>query len=292
MQVELADERIIVLADRFNVDHAEGRAWAKRVDAFGTVARIGGLLSRGADDYVCVYRERRLQPFWRVHSRSVAEYERTRTFSVPVPPEVRGVTVAGEYRPVERGTFRIDGLESCREETEREVLFDGLTRSATPALASYLSFQGEITSAEALAQAAQSGTVVVPPTSKSSALVREVVSTAIGRIEADRVIEERLIVDAVDLFYRPVYAFRYSHGGKEAVIEFDGLTGETRPGGATFEQYLGKVLEPRFLLDAGVEAVNIFLPGTQLARIVVQHGVQHIIDQRSTRESDRRITGP
>jgi hypothetical protein len=123
-------------------------------------------------------------------------------------------------------------------------------------------------------------------------LVREVVSTAIGRIEADRVLEERLIVDAVDLFYRPVYAFRYSHGGKEAVIEFDGLTGETRPGGATFEQYLGKVLEPRFLLDAGVEAVNIFLPGTQLARIVVQHGVQHIIDQRSNREAERRTTGP
>ena len=41
MQVELADERIMLLADRFNLDHAEGRAWAKRVDAFGAVARIG-----------------------------------------------------------------------------------------------------------------------------------------------------------------------------------------------------------------------------------------------------------
>jgi hypothetical protein len=291
MQVELADERIIVLADRFNVDHAEGRAWAKRVDAFGTVARIGGLLSRGADDYVCVYRERRLQPFWRVHSKMIAEYERTRTFSVPVAPEVRAVAIAGEFHPVERGGFRIEGLEACREDTDRDALFDGLTGTANPALAAYLNYQGEISNAESLAYAAQSGTVVVPPTSKSSALVREVVSTAIGRIEADRVLEERLIVDAVDLFYRPVYAFRYSHGGKEAVIEFDGLTGDARPGGATFEQYLGKVLEPRFLLDAGVEAVNIFLPGTQLARIVVQHGVQHIIEQRSHREADRRNSG-
>jgi len=71
------------------------------------------------------------------------------------------------------------------------------------------------------------------------------------------------------------------------VIEFDGLTGETRTGGTTFEQYLGKVLEPRFLLDAGVEAVNMFLPGTQLARIVVQHGVQQIIDRRN-REAEPR----
>ena len=35
-----------------------------------------------------------------------------------------------------------------------------------------------------------------------------------------------------------------------------------------------------FLLDAGVEAVNLFVPGTQLARIVVQHGVKHVIEHR------------
>jgi hypothetical protein len=64
VDVEIAEERIIVLADRFNLDYAEGRAWAKRADAFGTVARLGGLLNRtGSDDYECVYRERRLQPF-------------------------------------------------------------------------------------------------------------------------------------------------------------------------------------------------------------------------------------
>jgi len=222
-----------------------------------------------------------------VHTRSVAAYERMRTFAVPVAPDVRAVALGGENRPVEHGVFRIDGLESCREETERESLFDGLTRGENPALANYFAFSAVPAGADELARAAQAGTVVVPPTSKSSALVREAVSAAIGRIEADRVLEERLIVDAVDLFYRPVYAFRYSHAGKEAVIEFDGLTGETRPGGATFEQYLGKVLEPKFLLDAGVEAVNMFVPGTQLARIVVQHGVQHIIERRN-REAETR----
>jgi hypothetical protein len=89
-----------------------------------------------------------------------------------------------------------------------------------------------------LTRATQAGTVVVPPKVKASALVREVVSSAIGRIEADRILEERVIVDAVDLLYRPVYAFRYRHAGKEAVIEFDGLTGDARP--AASIQYLGK----------------------------------------------------
>ena len=81
MQVELAEERLMLLADRFNMDHAEGRAWAKRTDAFGTAARLGGMLNRsGSDDYECVYRERRLQPIWRLHSRAVAVYERMRNY--------------------------------------------------------------------------------------------------------------------------------------------------------------------------------------------------------------------
>ena len=282
MDVEIAEERIVVLADRFNLDHAEGRAWAKRAEAFGTVARLGGVLNRsGSEDYECFYRERRLQPFWRLHCRAIAAYERTRNYSVPVAPEVRSVQVAGETKPVDQRQFRLTGLEECRDETEREFLFDGLTRQQNPALMAYLTFAGTFVNAEMLEATAQAGTVVVPPENKASGLVREVVSAAIGKIEADRILEERVSVDVVDLVYRPVYAFRYRHAGKEAVIEFDGLTGDTRSGGATFEQYLGKAMDPRFLLDVGVEAVNIFVPGTQLARIVVEHGVKRIVDQRN-----------
>ena len=107
------------------------------------------------------------------------------------------------------------GLESCRDKTEREFFFDGLTRANNPALVTYLRFPGSPVSAEVLATEAQAGTVVVPPENKASVLVREVVSLAIGRIEADRVLEEWVRVDVVDLVYRPVYAFRYHHAGKE-----------------------------------------------------------------------------
>jgi hypothetical protein len=67
---------------------------------------------------------------------------------------------------------------------------------------------------------------------------------------------------------------------KLVTADIDGLTGDARAAADTFEQYLGKVLEPRFLLDASVAAVNLFVPGTQLARIVVQHGVKQVIEHR------------
>ena len=282
MDVEIAEERIVALTDRFTLDHAEGRAWSRRADAFGTVAKLGGLLNRStSEDYECVYRERRLQPFWRLHATAVAEYERTRSYAVAVSPSVRSVQLLGETVSVEQGQLRLSGLETCRDESSREHLFDGLTKAENPSLAGYLKFASEVMDAEALAALAREGTVVVPPETKASLLVREVVSAAIGKIDADRVLEERVIVDVVDLVYRPVYAFRYRHAGKEAVIEFDGLTGEIRPDGSTFEQYLGKVLEPRFLLDVGVEAVNIFVPGTQLIRIAVEHGAKQLAKQRN-----------
>jgi hypothetical protein len=277
MDVEIAEERIVVLTDRFSLDHAEGRAWSRRAEAFGTVARLGGLLNRaGSEDYECVYRERRLQPFWRLHATAVAAYERRRAYTVDVSPSVRSVQIAGETIAAEGGRLRLSGLESCRDESARERFFDGLTRAESPALAAYVTYPGAVTDADTLAETARSGTVVVPPETKASMLVREVVSAAIGKIDADRVLEERVTVDMVDLVYRPVYAFRYRHAGREAVMEFDGLTGDIRPDGATFEQYLGKILEPRFLLDVGVEAVNIFVPGTQLVRIVVEQSARQL----------------
>jgi hypothetical protein len=282
MEVEVAEERILLLADRFSLDHAEGRAWSRRADAFGTGARLGGLLNRAtSEDYECVYRERRLQPFWRLHVTMAAAYERSRSYAVAVASSVRSVEIAGLTVPVSDGRMVLSGLESCVDETSRAFAFDGLTRVENPALSVYESFPSSVADAEILAAETTSGTVVVPPEAKASMLVREVVAGAIGKIDADRVIEERVTVDVVDLVYRPVYAFRYRHGGKEAVIEFDGLTGSTRPDGATFEQYLGKILEPKFLLDVGVEAVNIFVPGTQLVRIVVEQGAKHLAPPRS-----------
>jgi len=116
--------------------------------------------------------------------------------------------------------------------------------------------------------------VVVPPQARASAIVRDAISGAIGKIDADRVTEELVRVEAIELYYRPVYAFRYRRNDKQAVVEVDGLTGDTRAGGATFEAYLGKALDPMFLLDVGAEAVNMVVPGANLAKMVLVKGIE------------------
>ena len=275
MQVELAEERIFRIADRFSLEHAEGRAWAKRLEAFGALARVTGLFSQPKDDeFAVIYRERRLQPFWRIAVSTATAYKRRRSYTVAVAPEVRQVDLDGKAFDAADGRFLLEGLESCREEARREVFVDGLSKQPTPTLAAYLQHDAVETDAEALAKATADGMVVVPPQAKASMVVRDVVAAAIGKIDADTVTEELVRVEAVDLYYRPIHAFRYRRADKEAVVEFDAVTGEARVGGDTFEQYLGKALEPRFLLDVGAETLNFVVPGANLAKLIIVKGME------------------
>lgn len=276
MNVELAEERVLVLSDRFTMEHAEGRAWTKRIDAFGAMAKMGGLLSRPKDDeFELVYRERRLQPFWRLVSTATYTYERTREHALPLGPEVTSIEVgAGEVQAV-GGKAMISCKEHCHEVRRRESLIDGLTGALHPEYAPYVEFPAVEATADSLAELAKENTVVVPPLAKGSMLVRDALSQAITKIDADKVLEETVRLEAVDLYYRPVYAFRYRRQGKEAVVEFDALTGVIKAtGGSTFEQHLGKVMDPGFLIDVSAEAVNLFIPGATIAKIVIVKGME------------------
>jgi len=274
MDVELAEERILILPETLSIEQSEGRAWAKRIEAYGTMAKLAGFLSRPDDaEFEVIYRERRLQPFWHIGCTAHYAYERARDYRVPVGEHATEV-VEGIPRPVTAGTYTIGGLERCREQVEREAWFDGISGAPDPALAAYL--KNPTTSGDAATLAAQTegGVAVVPPQAKTSMLVRDILASAITRIEADSVTEERMVVHHVDLVYRPIHAFRYRWQGKEAVVEVDAVTGLARAGGSTFEHYVGKVLDAEFLLNAGVEMAGLFIPGARLAEIVISKSLQ------------------
>src|SRR5690606_33584689 len=110
--------------------------------------------------------------------------------------------VGGEPLQAQGGRIVVRGLESCREESRKETLVDGLTRQAQPALSAYLPFEAIEADASALAAQTAAGTVVVPPGAKASLVVRDILAGAIGKIDADTVTEELVRVEAVDLYYR------------------------------------------------------------------------------------------
>jgi hypothetical protein len=284
MEVEIAEQRILVFSDQVGPHEAEGMAWAKRLEAFGTLARMSGFLARPKDEeFEVVYREKRLQPFWRIASRATSVYERRREYSIVLAAEVKSVVVDGQARTIKDHRIALWGDESCEEETCRQVLVDGLSGAEDPALAGYFDFTAAEADAAHLLSLTEQQVVVVPPKVKGSALVRDAVSKAIGKIEADRVLQEKVELEAVDLYYRPVYAFRYRRAGKEAVVEVDALTAEVSTAGSTFEEHLGKLLEPKFLLDIGAEAANIFIPGATVAKLAIVKGLEFHERRKATK---------
>jgi hypothetical protein len=273
MDIRLADERILVLPDALTPESAEALAAPRRIDAFGTLAKMAGLLSKPKPDEIeLVYKERRLQPYWVLTCTRVCAYERSRQHVLKLPPEVRQITVVGELYDVRAQQAAIQVMESCREESRKDAVFDALTGEPAADIPAAARTAAMPVTEEALSALA-GNTVLVPPKAKAAVVVRDLLNGLSNKIDADRLIEETVSFEAIDLYYRPVYAFRYRRQGKEAVVEVDGVNGEVRLGGATFEAYLGKVLEPRFLLEVGAETINLFVPGATLVKVLVAKGM-------------------
>ena len=277
MEITLADQRALVLTEQLSIDQAEGRAWSKKGDAFGRMAKMTRFVQRPKDDdFDLIYKEHRYQPFWHIACRARYIYERRREYPLPLSgPEVEKVSIEGkDYQAVE-GRVTLTGLEHCREEPDKEVYVDGLSNVANPALASYLKYAATKIPMEDLDEFAPEGVIVVPPQSRASAVVHEVLTGLIKSVQADRILEDSVEVDRVDLYYRPVYAFQYRWLSKEreAVLEYDALTGQLEAGGKTFQQYMGKILDPEFLFDVGVDTVDLLVPGGGIAVKLARKGI-------------------
>jgi hypothetical protein len=280
MEISLADERAFLLRERLTIEEAEKLAWGQKTDAFGRVARVTSLVQRPRDDdFELLYKEHRYQPFWHLRCRARYVYQRRRDYSIPVGGrEVETVTIEGMTYQVEEAALVLSGMEHCREELERNLFIDGLDTQADETLEKYLDFPAEEIPAKDLNALAEAGKIVVPPQARASAVVREVLVGMIKSVVADRILEDTVEVQTVDLYYRPVYAFRirWAEKDRETVIEYDGLTGERETSGRTFQNYMGKILEPEFLFDVGVDTIDLLVPGGGIAIKLARKGIQAV----------------
>ncbi|HUF38471.1 MAG TPA: hypothetical protein VMN57_08110 [Anaerolineales bacterium] len=278
MEISLADERAIVLNESLSLDQAEGRAWSKKSEAFGSLVKLTSLLQKPRDgEFELLVREHRYQPFWHILCQADYLYERSREYAVSAGgPEVGSVTIAEKTYPVTGGNFALPGVEHCEEHLKKEALIDAYTGQETPGLAAYIGKPATEILPEYLDDFKPEGAIVVPPQGRASAVVRDTVIGVIKSIRADRILEDRVTISKIDLYYRPVYAFHYRWTAKDrdTVIEIDGVTGAMVSGGKTFQQYVGKFLDPEFLFDVGLDTVDLLVPGGGLAVKLARRGIE------------------
>ncbi len=172
------------------------------------------------------------------------------------------------------GRLILIGTEHCREEPRREVFIDGYSGEEQPALADYLQHPANEVPVDYLDELTEQGAIVVPPQGRATAVVRDVLLGILKSVRADRILEDTIEVERIDLYYRPVYAFQYRWKSKnrEAVLEYDGITGTLQTDGKTFQQYVGKIMDPEFLFDVSADTIDLLVPGGGIAMKLARKG--------------------
>ena len=267
MELTVADQRILLFADQISAEEAETKAWSKKIDSFGALNKIGSFLSKPRDeDFELTYKEHRLEPFWHVIARAHYVYDRNTEYEIKTTgPEVNSVNTFKTEFAVNNGHIHIPVLEHCSQEEMDEVLVNAISGNKDPDLKKYLSLSPK--QVKSVEKMAGKETIVIPPSTRISAIMRDSLSKMIKGIQADAILEESVKVECVDLYYHPVRAFKYKWKtkGLESIVEVDGLTGEVKTGDRVFSEYLGKMLDQNFLFDLGADAAGMLIPGGSIA---------------------------
>jgi hypothetical protein len=264
MEITLAPERLFLIEERLTLDEITQRAMDKRTSA------LGSLLSKPKPEEVTlVNKQRRLEPFWHVSGHATYVYERKREYTVAAAAaDVEALTINGTKYDGQPQTgsraFRVPALEHCRMEIRSVSFVDGLTGAAVPDGAQVVS--GPRSEVADPATLAEGDTIAMPPENRASYVVRALMGDLIKPVQADQVLEEEVVLETTDLFYRPVWAFEFTWNGKgkQAIVEIDAVTGQTRAGKALASQIKG-ALNRDLLFDVGADTIGLFVPGGSIA---------------------------
>jgi hypothetical protein len=277
MDIQLASERLFLIEDRLTADEAQQLAVERRLQAFGS--GLGSLLQRPkAEDIVLVARQRRLEPFWHVVATAHYHYERRRDYNVPTSaPEVEAVTIEGTRHEASGPsgaprTFRMPALEHCHDEFRHEIYSDGI--SGEPISDPTALLAGPRSEIADPASLGGGDAVVVPPEQRASFVVRTALAAVMKPVQADRILEESVGLEATDLYYRAYWAFEFAWQakGKQGVVEVDAITGKARPGKPLLSQIKGMVTRD-LLFDVGADTVGLLVPGGSIAVRLAQAAI-------------------
>lgn len=268
MKIDVAKQKILLLKDQVTRDAAEKKAWEKKTNAFDALSKVTGFFSRPKDeDFELTYSEHRYQPFWHVVANARYVYDRNANYQITVSgKEVRSVTLLNADYQETNGHIHVPVVEHCVQEEHEEVYVDGVSGKHEPELSEYVKKSSEEVKGK-IEKLVEKDAILVPPTARVSAIMRDALSKMIKGIQADKILEEHVEVTTVNLYYHPIYAFQYhwKSKDKDGIVEIDGITGNVSAGSRIFSEYLGKVLDTDFLFDIGADAAGMFIPGGSIA---------------------------
>ena len=261
LNIEVGEEKIYALEKKFSLAEAEKKVLDNRVKAFGMLSKL--ILRPKEDEISITYSEQRYEPFWHVLCTAHIEYSISKDYKIDVERQVITSKVGSENFSTSSGKLILPAVEQCMEEFKKEEFIDAHSNKKAK-YSKYIGYtKKELRETEELMV---DDVIVVPAKVKASMITRSMLSELIKPVKADEINCEKIRIDKLNLYFRPVYAFEllWKPKDKKTVVEVDGLTGELTSGRA-IRQKLKEVFSETDLFELGSDAVDIFVPGGGIA---------------------------
>jgi hypothetical protein len=270
-EILVQDEKLLLVDDLFGWEKARQTATDYKVKAMGMFSQL--LFRPKPEDISIVYEEKRYQAFWHIVGTLFLDYRRKARHKVPVDTMVKTVLSDEQEYTVSQTdhTFEIEVMEYCQE-TQREEFFVDAQTEKPGDFAKYMKANGQqIKNMDILTR---DGAQVVNLQAKASFLVRQMLNKLVRPYKADEIIDERIAIEELSLYFYPLYTFEYlwANKDKKAIVEFDGVTGEMRKGQKISDKLL-KSFSYDEMFDFAKE-IATFVPGGGLAMMTGKKAYQ------------------
>jgi hypothetical protein len=259
--LEIGEQKIHQLVPLIDPAEAARKAGAEKIRSLGFLSRL--FFRPDPKDIVQVYSEIRLEPFWSVSGKAALDFSRSHLLSLPAGDMVSEVKIGDRITPVQDGKVLIDTLEHVHEDQSFETCID----AQTGAKMSFDPFrQAEQRWISDFTEIRGGNVLVSPPRIKASVIVREILRDLLKPIQADEINSERILIERLNLFFRPVYAFEFHWEAQEKhiVLEVDGITGAVNSG-KTVRGQPKDFFNPDDLFEITSEVAGMIIPGGELA---------------------------
>lgn len=252
------EEKICVFDDVYNDVSARAQAEHEKVGAFGMLARMK-LWDRPKDtDIALAKSEKRYEPFWQARATRRTLYQCKAIYKIRVEnAHAASVEVLGQkLQPDARRELNLAAMEDCQRVTELSEYFDGLHRPAPEKMLA--DFAGNYSFHE-IGDGSEPS--FIAPTVTAASVLQQVKSRLSAPVEADEIESDEIDLQALNLLYRPVYAFQFAWKDKLGVIEIDGLSGRVNKEGSMLGNAARKLGSRDALFDFGADFAGMVLPG-------------------------------
>lgn len=252
------EEKICVFDDVYNDVSARAQAEHEKAGAFGMLARMK-LWDRPKDaDITLASSEKRYEPFWLAKATRRTLYKRKATYKLRIEnTHATSVELLGQTLELDaRRELGLQALEHCERVTALSEYFDGLHRQTSEKVLA--DFAGNYSFHEVNDSSEPN---FIAPTVTAASVLQQVKSRLAAPVEADQIDSDELDLQALNLLYRPVYAFQFAWKDKLGVIEIDGLSGRVNKEGSMLGNAVRKLGSRDALFDLGADFAGMVLPG-------------------------------